>query len=131
MPVTRPGLKVLVVEDDPDGADSLAMFLGLHGHHVRVAHTGPAGVAAALADPPDAVVCDLHLPGLSGLDVARRVAALPSRPLLVALTARYGEGWRPRRGGPGLTTTSRSPWILTSCSTRWTPTAAGSRPGGS
>jgi CheY-like chemotaxis protein len=92
MPAIRPGLKVLVVEDDRDGADSLALLLGLYGHRVRVARTGPDGVAAARTDPPDVLICNLHLPGLSGLDVARQVAALPARPLLVAITAQYGEG---------------------------------------
>jgi CheY-like chemotaxis protein len=83
------GFQVLIVEDNPDGADTLAMFLRMSGFDVRVAYSGQAGVAAALANPPDAVLCDIQMPDLDGFEVARRVrAALPEPPLLVAVTAR-------------------------------------------
>jgi CheY-like chemotaxis protein len=53
-----------------------------------VAYTGPAGVRAALDDPPDVVLCDINLPGQNGLSIARRLAdGLPAKPLLVAITA--------------------------------------------
>lgn len=91
MPVARPSLRtldVLIVEDNHDGADSLALLLRHHGHQVRVEYTGPAGVRAALDDPPDVVLCDINLPGQSGLSIARRLAdGLPAKPLLVAITA--------------------------------------------
>lgn len=95
MPVARPSLStldVLIVEDNHDGADSLALLLRHHGHRVRVAYTGPAGVRAALDDPPDVVLCDINLPGQSGLSIARRLAdGLPAKPLLVAITAIRGD----------------------------------------
>jgi CheY-like chemotaxis protein len=81
-------LRVLIVEDNRDGADTLAILLQGYGFEVRVAYTGPDGLAAALEDPPDAVVCDINLPGLDGLTIARRLReALPEKPFLVAVTA--------------------------------------------
>ena len=91
MPVAGPSLRtldVLIIEDNHDGADSLALVLRQFGHAVRVAYTGPAGLRAALDDPPDVILCDINLPGQSGLSVARRLAdGLPVKPLLVAITA--------------------------------------------
>jgi two-component system, chemotaxis family, CheB/CheR fusion protein len=80
---------VLVVEDNQDAADSLARFLRIAvGYDVRVAYDGASGVEWAVADPPDAVVCDLSLPRLHGFGVAQQVAGLVSpRPLLIAVTA--------------------------------------------
>src|SRR5687767_6565330 len=91
MPVAGPSLRtldVLIIEDNHDGADSLALVLRQFGHAARVAYTGPAGLRAALDDPPDVILCDINLPGQSGLSVARRLAdGLPVKPLLVAITA--------------------------------------------
>lgn len=91
-PPTPKPLQVLVVEDQPDVADSLAMFLEVACQcRVKVAHDGEAGVAAARADEPDAVVCDIGLPKKDGFEVAREVAAsLPRKPLLIAVTG-YGD----------------------------------------
>ena len=81
--------QVLIVEDNPDGADSLAMFLRLSGFDVRVAYGGEEGVAAALTNPPDAVLCDINMPEVDGFEVARRLRdGLPDPPVLVAVTAR-------------------------------------------
>ena len=95
MPVAGPSLRtldVLIVEDNQDGADSLALLLQHYGHRARVAYTGPAGVRAALDDPPDVVLCDINLPGQNGLSVARRLAdGLPAKPLMVAITATRGD----------------------------------------
>jgi CheY-like chemotaxis protein len=81
-------LDILIVEDNHDGADSLALLLQHHGHRTRVAYTGPAGLRSALDDPPDVVLCDINLPGQNGLSIARRlVDGLPVKPLLIAITA--------------------------------------------
>jgi CheY-like chemotaxis protein len=82
--------RILVVDDNVDAAESLAVLLRLEGHEVRVAADGPAALAAAQAGPPQMVVLDLGLPGLDGHEVARRLRALPGAKdaLLVALT-----GW--------------------------------------
>ena len=85
---SHPSLRVLIVEDNKDGADTLATLLRLYGFDVRVAYTGTDGLREALADPPDAVLCDINLPGVDGYTVARRLReALPERPLLVAVSA--------------------------------------------
>jgi CheY-like chemotaxis protein len=82
--------RILVVDDNVDAAESLAVLLRLEGQEVRVACDGPAALAAALADPPEMVVLDLGMPGMDGFEVARRLRALPGSGgvLLVALT-----GW--------------------------------------
>jgi len=81
--------RVLIVEDNPDGADSLGVFLRMSGFEVRIAYSGQEGVEAALADPPDAVLCDINMPEVDGFAVARRLRnELPDPPLLVAVTAR-------------------------------------------
>ena len=86
----RPGrLSVVVVEDNDDSADMLAVWLEHLGHEVRVARTGPDGVSLILDVHPDVVLCDLGLPGLDGVDVCRRIVdALASPPVMVAVT-----GW--------------------------------------
>src|SRR3954452_23289354 len=87
-------VKVLVIDDAPDTAETLAEFLlqGF-GFDARVAHDGKAGLAAAKADPPVAVVCDLGLPGLDGLESARRIRqTVAPCPLLIAVTG-YGEAF--------------------------------------
>lgn len=84
---TCPGRHILIVEDNQDGRESLAMLLELVGHRVEVAEDGPRGVEAALATPPEVMLIDIGLPGLDGYGVATRVrAALGGGVLLVALT---------------------------------------------
>ena len=76
---------------EPDAAD-FDNLLGLIGNQVRVAHDGPAGIAAARGFRPDVVLLDIGLPGMNGYEVARllrRQAGLTGA-LLLALTG-YGE----------------------------------------
>jgi CheY-like chemotaxis protein len=84
------GLSVLVVDDHRDGADSAAALLALGGHRVRVAYDGPSALTAVAEEPPDVVLLDLRMPGMDGLEVARRIpAALPAgsrAPRVVAVT---------------------------------------------
>jgi CheY-like chemotaxis protein len=84
--------RILVIEDNPDAAESMQMMLELFGHEVRVATTGPDGVTAARAYRPDVILCDLGLPGLSGFEVARTLREDPDLAgvLLVAVSG-YGE----------------------------------------
>jgi CheY-like chemotaxis protein len=70
--------KVLVIEDNRDGADSLAVLLRLFGYDARVAYSGADGVAAAKLDPPDVVLCDLGLPQMDGYAVAAALRADPT-----------------------------------------------------
>ena len=84
-------LRILVVEDNRDAADSLRLLLELYGYEATVAYTGPDGVTAAEAWQPDVVLCDIGLPGLDGFGVARRLRENPStaKARLVAVTG-YG-----------------------------------------
>ena len=81
---------MLVVEDDPTIAESIAVRLRAEGFEVAVAHDGPAGVAAAASGGPDLLVLDVMLPGFDGLEVCRRVQAARPVPVLM-LTARDDE----------------------------------------
>ena len=66
-------LRVLVIEDNPDTADTLRMLLDLAGHEVRVCYRGDEGLEAALEDRPDVVVSDIGLPGMDGYEIARQL----------------------------------------------------------
>ncbi len=82
---------ILIVEDNPDAAESLMMVLELLGHQVRVVYDGQAAMDAARANLPDVMLIDIGLPGMNGYELAqtvRREAAF-SGIVLVALTG-YG-----------------------------------------
>jgi CheY-like chemotaxis protein len=81
-------LRVLVVEDNKDLADSLRVLLDLLGHAVRVAHSGPGAVAVAREWRPEVVLCDIGLPGIDGYETARQLRRLPgmAKAFLVAIT---------------------------------------------
>ena len=66
-------LRVVIVDDNADAADSLAMVLGLEGHEVRTAGDGMAGLALIREFGPQAVILDIGLPLLNGYEVARRI----------------------------------------------------------
>ena len=70
--------RVLIVEDGTDTAESMQLLLEMRGFTVSVAHTGPAGLEMARRLLPDAVVCDLGLPGMTGFEVARALRADPA-----------------------------------------------------
>jgi two-component system CheB/CheR fusion protein len=63
--------RVLVIEDNVDAAESLRDALELDGHHVVVAHCGQEGLERARQLRPEAVLCDIGLPGMDGYEVAR------------------------------------------------------------
>ena len=69
--------RVLVVDDNDDAAQLLAMFIGAFGHAGRVANDGPSGLAMAAEFMPEIVFLDLGMPGMSGYDVALRLRTLP------------------------------------------------------
>jgi DNA-binding response OmpR family regulator len=81
---------VLVVDDDPTIADSVAVRLRAESFDVATAGDGPAAVAAFRASRPDLVVLDVMLPGFDGLEVCRRIQAERPVPVLM-LTARSEE----------------------------------------
>ena len=92
--MTEPAsLRVLVVEDHADTAESTALLLRLHGHEVEVAPDGPTALRIAADNPPDVALIDIGLPGgMNGWEVARRLQepAAGKMPLLIAVTG-YGQ----------------------------------------
>ncbi len=85
--------RILVVDDNKDSADSLAMLLRLIGNDVRTAHDGQQALMIAAAYQPDMVLLDIGLPGMNGYEVARRLRAETGlkKNTLVALTGYGGE----------------------------------------
>jgi PAS domain S-box-containing protein len=85
-------LRVLVVEDNIDAAESLATLLRLWNHDVHVVHDGCAALDAARDQRPEVVLLDIGLPGLDGYQVARRLREEVGldHALLVAMTG-YGQ----------------------------------------
>jgi len=90
-PTSSQRLRVLVVEDNVDVADSLVLVLELKGHEVRTAANGFAAVDLASVFVPDVAFVDLGLPGLDGYEVARRLRQQPTcRHTLVVALSGYG-----------------------------------------
>jgi CheY-like chemotaxis protein len=75
--VDTPPLRILLVEDNADAAESLRRVLALSGHQVTLAHDGPAGLAAARHGTFDVILCDLGLPGMSGFTMAGVLRGYP------------------------------------------------------
>jgi CheY-like chemotaxis protein len=93
-PEKRPlrGLRVLVVDDNEDSAESMARLLKLTGHTVRVAHSGPAAIAFAREQEPEAVVLDIGLPGMDGYAVATQLRREECcKEALIIAVSGYGE----------------------------------------
>ncbi len=90
----RPGrpLRILVIDDNRDGADFLAEVLSEMGHEVAVAYDGPSGLATAASFRPELALVDIGLPIMDGYEVARRLRAEPGLEglTLVAVTG-YGQ----------------------------------------
>ena len=89
-PGERRTLRVLIVDDNADAADGLAMILEMGGDEVRVAYDGEAALEVAGELRPEAVVLDIGMPGMDGYEVARRLKEAPETrdALLIAMT-----GW--------------------------------------
>jgi CheY-like chemotaxis protein len=86
------GLRILLVEDQPDCANSTTVLLRMWGHEVELAPDGPTALQMALTHQPDVVLLDIGLPGMDGWAVAKLLhdRASGKGPLLVALTG-YGQ----------------------------------------
>jgi PAS domain S-box-containing protein len=81
---------ILVVDDNPDGAESLALYLEMLGHKVAVAHDGATALASVTKKLPRKIFLDIGLPDISGYEVAQKIRQMPhgSEPYIVAVT-----GW--------------------------------------
>jgi CheY-like chemotaxis protein len=89
--VAAQALRILVVDDNRDAADMLALFLRLGGHEAHTVHDGVAAVEATTRLQPDLVLLDICLPGVNGYEAARRIRKQHKQsggPVLVALS-----GW--------------------------------------
>jgi CheY-like chemotaxis protein len=84
-------LKVLVVDDNPDAADALAAVVEMLGCEVRACYDGATALEYVRADPPDACLFDLMMPGLDGLALAAMVKAqVGQHPMLLVATTALG-----------------------------------------
>jgi two-component system, chemotaxis family, CheB/CheR fusion protein len=89
-PVPGAGLKILVVDDSRDAADTCAILLELSGHHVQTAYTGQRALELAESFRPHVLLLDIGLPDLDGYQLAKRIRATPwgRGAVLIAVT-----GW--------------------------------------
>ena len=85
----RRSRRVLVVDDDPDNLGWLTIVLEGAGHRVKTARDGRSGIEVALSFLPDVVVCDIRMPDVNGLQVARaiKVNVALARCYIIAVTA--------------------------------------------
>jgi signal transduction histidine kinase/DNA-binding response OmpR family regulator len=97
-------VRVLLVDDNVDAAESLATLLRLQSHEVRLAHEGLTAVKTAESFRPDVVLLDIGLPGMDGYEVAHRLRAETglNETLLVALTGYGQEDYRRRSRAAGI-----------------------------
>jgi K+-sensing histidine kinase KdpD len=91
-PTVRPGLRVLIVEDNVDTANASAMLLARAGCQSKMVHDGAAALETAATFHPDVVLLDIGLPGLDGYEVARRLRAdSQSSELRLIAVSGYGQ----------------------------------------
>jgi PAS domain S-box-containing protein len=84
--------RILIVDDNKDGARSLAMLLKLFGHETEIAHDGFKALEAAERLRPDAVLLDIGLPKLNGYEVCRRIRAQPwGKDLMLIAVSGWGQ----------------------------------------
>jgi len=95
-PDTEPRLATLVVDDNRDAADSLALLLQIWGHRARVAYDTASALRLACEEPPDVVLADLGMPRLDGAALARELRRTPggSHFTLIAVTGHATEEHR-------------------------------------
>jgi len=91
-PVAAGRRRILVVDDNTDSAESLALLLGFWGHEVLIAHDGLSGIEKAQTFCPEIVLLDIGLPKLDGYSVAQRLRQQASlaKTVLIAMTG-YGQ----------------------------------------
>ena len=82
----------MLVDDNRDAAESLAILLEIDGHQVQTAYDGPAALKIAQVERHDVILLDIGLPGMNGYSVAQELRKFcePERTLLIALTG-YGQ----------------------------------------
>jgi two-component system CheB/CheR fusion protein len=98
---TNAHCRALIVDDNVDGAETLAMLLRMDGHQVTTAYDGPAALEAADSQVPEVVLLDIGLPGMDGFEVARQLRNRPelATAYLVAMTGFNEETTREAQAG--------------------------------
>jgi CheY-like chemotaxis protein len=85
-------LRILIVDDNADSADSLALLLKLEGHEALAVYEGNAALAAAPTFLPVVALLDLRLPGLDGLALGAALRAIPAlKDIVLIAVSGYGE----------------------------------------
>ena len=87
-----PSQRVLIVDDNVDSAESLAVLLRQSGHEVRTTHDGPSALDLTSSYRPEVVLLDIGLPGMDGYEVARRLKQQPGmQAVSLAAVTGYGQ----------------------------------------
>jgi two-component system CheB/CheR fusion protein len=76
------GPRVLLVEDDADARDALALLLASRGYELETASDGDTAISKASIFHPDVLICDWRLPGIDGVDVARAIQSGSGIPVI-------------------------------------------------
>lgn len=80
-------MKILVVDDNADCAESLALLLRMYGHDTHVAYSGLQALVTNQSFRPELLISDIRMPGMDGLELAQEIRRQPCPPVLAALTA--------------------------------------------
>jgi CheY-like chemotaxis protein len=83
--------RIVLIDDNVDAAESLAMLLRLKGHEVHIAYDGAEGVSLALKTLPDCVLVDIGLPDIDGYEVAKRLRSHDHNGMLLVALTGYGQ----------------------------------------
>jgi signal transduction histidine kinase/CheY-like chemotaxis protein len=92
LPLAVPSKRILIVDDNADAADTMALLLEFDGHQTKTVYGSSEALGAAIEFRPDTVLLDIGLPGMNGYEIAERLRAMPelSAVRLIALTG-YGK----------------------------------------
>lgn len=85
------GLRILVVDDDKDAAESLAALLAHDGHAMSIAHDGESAIEMAERIEPDVIFLDIGLPKLNGYEAAKRLRSGALRGVTLIAVTGWGE----------------------------------------
>jgi CheY-like chemotaxis protein len=88
--MTSAARRILIVEDNEDSADSMALMLKFLGHEVSIEYDGPPALEAIRGKPPEVVLLDISLPSMSGFEVAQQIRQQSGQALYLVAVTGYG-----------------------------------------